>query len=275
VALPCGWIAGRVATRYGVPYVLTEHRSPFEENLVSRWSTRMTQEALEGAREVIALSPSLAASISRAFPTITPTVIGEVVHDPNRSWKPMRRSTRSESVRIASVGGLRHQKGIAHLVKAVASLVGAGLDLNLEIAGDGPLRAELEDLVVACGLESRCRFLGLVPRSQVFDLYRNSDLAVVSSLHETFCLAAAEALAHGIPVVTTRCGGPEHFIGDDNGATVAAGDAKALAEGIRDVVERLGSFDPREIRRDVLDTYGPVGFLRALLPIYDRAVRAA
>lgn len=275
VTLPCGWLARRVATRFNIPYVLTEHRSPFEDNLTSGWSRRLTREALEHARAVIALSPSLAASITRTFPAIIPAVIGEIVHNPPTSPNSMTRTASPGPVRIAAVGGLRPQKGFRNLVEAVALLVDDGLDLHLGIAGDGPLRAELEALVSARGLEHRCRFLGLVPRSQVFDLYHRSDLAVVSSLHETFCLAAAEALAHGLPVVTTRCGGPEHFIGEDNGIAVDADDVEALAEGIRLVVKRLGSYDPGTIRQGVVNGYGPEAFLRDLLPIYDRATRAA
>ena len=117
--------------------------------------------------------------------------------------------------------------------------------------------------------------MGALARTGVHALLSRSDLLVVSSLHETFCVAAAEALAFGIPVVTTRCGGPEGFVTPECGCVVEAGDATALADGIRDVISRLGTFDAVAIRRNIVDRFGPTAFLSQIDAIYGEVLGVA
>ncbi len=268
VSLPCGWIAVRIGSEHGIPVVVTEHMSPFTNHLRSWWSRRLTRMALQPSGAVVALSPSLASAITGFCPAVQPHIIGEVLGDPRANRHPLRKSHRPGRPRIAFVGGLRPQKGVGFLLEAAALLANDGVELDLELGGDGPLRPLLEQKARELGLESRCRFLGQLTRNEVFDLFDRSDLAAVPSLHETFCLAAAEALACGLPVVATRCGGPEYFVNSTNGCTVRPASAEDLAAGIRQCVARLASFDPSAIRNEVLSEFGPERFLQKVTGVY-------
>jgi glycosyltransferase involved in cell wall biosynthesis len=102
------------------------------------------------------------------------------------------------------------------------------------IAGDGPIRAELERQVASLGLEQDVRLLGFVPDAELPMAYRSADLTVVPSVAlEGFGLVVAESLAAGTPCLVTPVGGlPEAVSGLSPALVLRATGAEAIAEGI-------------------------------------------
>lgn len=117
-------------------------------------------------------------------------------------------------------GRLSHEKGVAILLEAVRTT-----GIPVKIAGDGPLRAALETAA-----PENVNFLGRLDPRELAALYRGARLAVVPSIaRETFGIAAAEAMAHGLPVVVTSGGAlPELAEDDVCGAVVPPNDIFAL-----------------------------------------------
>ena len=99
--------------------------------------------------------------------------------------------------------------------------------------GEGPERAALEAKARALGLQEIVRFEGVVPQSQVFELMQSADAVVLPSLHEPFGIAAAEAMALGVPTVITDAYGFKDLAGRDGAALlVKPGDSRSLAEAL-------------------------------------------
>src|SRR5690606_38200105 len=93
--------------------------------------------------------------------------------------------------------------------------------------GDGPLRQSLQALAATLGVEAQVHFHGAVDHQRLPDLYRNAELCLLSSRHESQNLAVLEAAACGTPVVGTAVGVIPELVPPD--CVVAAGDAGALA----------------------------------------------
>ena len=134
------------------------------------------------------------------------------------------------------------QKGHEHLLRAARALP----HIRFLLAGDGPLRAELENRARGLGVEERITFLGR--REDMPALLATCDLVVLPSLYEGLPLSLIEAMAARRPIVATDIGGTRELI--DHGQTgllVPPQDAEALAEAIRGLVvdpalsRRLGS----------------------------------
>ena len=87
-------------------------------------------------------------------------------------------------------------------------------EVRLVLAGSGPLRGEIEARARRAGVGDRVIFLGEVGFATLPEVYRAADLKVISSDYESFCFAAIEAMASGLPVVTTDCGWVPGLIGD-------------------------------------------------------------
>lgn len=117
------------------------------------------------------------------------------------------------TVVLGIAGRLEPVKGFALAIQALGHLVAAGRDVTLRVAGSGSERAALESLVAALGLTARVRFLGFVEDMASF--YRGIDLFLCPSLREAFGLVAAEAMAHGLPVLCTAVDGLPEVVEND------------------------------------------------------------
>lgn len=108
---------------------------------------------------------------------------------------------------------------------------------NIEalLAGDGPLRAELEQQSRDLGLSQNVRFLG--DRRDIPAICASLDLSVLPSLSESLSNAVIESMAQGVPVIAARVGGNEELLGDERGVLVPANDDQALAKAILDLLQ--------------------------------------
>jgi len=134
---------------------------------------------------------------------------------------------------------LSRQKGIPDLIEAAQRVCAKCPRAMFVIAGDGPLRAELESLGRQSGLGSRLRFLGF--RNDMPHFIAALDLYVLPSLWEGLPLALCEALAVGKPIICTNVGGNSEVVIDgENGYVVPAADPMALSVAILKVSQRSG-----------------------------------
>lgn len=132
---------------------------------------------------------------------------------------------------VGSLGALETRKGQRYLLEAAALLRAQGIPLECRLAGDGPLRRELEAESQRLGLGAAVRFLGFV--TDAADFFAGVDILAMPSLYEGLGVAALEAMAAGKPVVATRVGGlVESVLDGVTGFLVPARDAGALAAAL-------------------------------------------
>ncbi|WP_436762436.1 glycosyltransferase [Streptosporangium sp. V21-05] len=137
---------------------------------------------------------------------------------------------------LACVANFRPEKNHALLVRAAAEVLRARPDALFLLAGDGPLREETARETERLGLRDRIRVLG--PVRQARRLAAAADLLVLSSHYEGLPVVVMEALAAGVPVVSTEVGGiPELVSPGWNGILTEPGSPEALASGILKAME--------------------------------------
>ncbi len=139
---------------------------------------------------------------------------------------------------VLGLGRLHPNKGWADLLHAFAQLPDAlgGRPLHLAMVGDGPLRAELEQLAVALGIAARVRWAGW--QQDPAPWYQLADAFVCASVHEPLGNVILEAWANRAPIVSTRAQGPLELMRDgETGLLVPIGDPAGMAAAIRHMLE--------------------------------------
>jgi L-malate glycosyltransferase len=147
------------------------------------------------------------------------------------------------SALAVNVGALVPHKDHANLLRCAALLRTRCSSLHWAIAGDGPLRGELEGLRDALGLRERVHLLGHV--SEPLRLVAEADVFAMSSREEGLGTSVLDAMARGIPVASTTAGGLPEMLGDGAGLLVPPEQPSALAEAVARLLE-----DP-ELRAEV------------------------
>jgi glycosyltransferase involved in cell wall biosynthesis len=138
------------------------------------------------------------------------------------------------SRRLVCVGRLCEQKGQLLLVEAVSRLAEQGVELELVLAGDGEMRADLEALIARYGLKERVRVTGWISSSQVRNEILAARALVLPSFAEGLPVVLMEAMALRRPVISTYVAGiPELVHPGEHGWLVPAGDVDALVEAMR------------------------------------------
>lgn len=165
----------------------------------------------------------------------------------------------NDSRNLVCVGRLCEQKGQSLLVAAVARLVRKGEDIHLTLAGDGPMREELEQMVSLHKVESYITITGWISSEQVREQILSSRALILPSFAEGLPVVIMEAMALQRPVISTYVAGiPELVVPGENGWLVAAGDVEKLSDIMLEVLhtpgadlERLG----RNARNGVLENH--------------------
>jgi colanic acid/amylovoran biosynthesis glycosyltransferase len=145
-----------------------------------------------------------------------------------------------EPIKVVTVARLVEEKGHRYAIEAISELVRKHMDLQYIIAGDGPLRRDLDNLVSKLGLGRHVRFLGAVDQNEVLELYRQAHIFILPSVigrnggTEGQGLALQEAQAVGLPIISTSIGGiPEGVLDGKSGFLVQERDVDALTERLQ------------------------------------------
>lgn len=165
-----------------------------------------------------------------------PTPIHVVHHGTDlRRFSPSRR--RPELDLIVSVGRLVPKKGYPVMVQALRLMALSGVSFRCEIYGGGPMREELETMVSDSGLQGRISFHGARPQDEIAGAYARAAVFVLAPVvvadgdRDGIPNVLVEAMASGVPVVSTRISGIPELIDDGNsGLLVEPGDPQALAD---------------------------------------------
>ncbi|MSU54323.1 MAG: glycosyltransferase [Candidatus Staskawiczbacteria bacterium] len=192
-----------------------------------------------GASAVVAVSAGVAKDLT---PVLKKQIDVRVIYNPVVSKDIFALS--SEEVRypwfadkkipiILSVGRLVKAKNHGLLLKAVASVL-KKKDVNLVILGEGNERKDLENLALALGIQNNVSLIGF--KDNPFAYMAKADVFVNSSIREGFGNSIVEAMALGLPVISTDCSGPAEIIGD-SGIIVPQENVSALADAIIKVLE--------------------------------------
>ena len=278
---PDGVIAARLGRELGIPVVVSEH------SVWQQWFGRhprvraQVERALADIARLTAVSEALRRDMAPFVNGMVPIDVLPNVVDDETFAPPSPGGPEADPNQLLFVGTIRRVKGLDVLVRAIAQLAEKRPALRLTVVGGAFYRAyarderDVRELASTLGLGERIRFLGERNPAEVAQEMRASAMLVVPSRRETFSLVTAEALACGIPVVATRCGGPEEIVTPNVGRLVAVDDVGALAEGIEFVLDDRARYPAATLREWAVTQFGRAVAATRLGTLYARVLGSA
>jgi glycosyltransferase involved in cell wall biosynthesis len=258
--------------RYGAPYLMTEHSSHFVHEL-PRWlppKKLFAQFAARRARFITVVSETLQKAITGFGLHGRYAIVPNVIFSP-----PLALTSYGESsVRIVAIGGLTDErKNIAGLIRAFGEIHDHLPETTLHIVRPVPDEQLMQAAITTGLLNHKIFFHDYLPNEEVYQLLAGASFLVVNSLSETFSMSAAEALACGKPVITTRCGGPEEFVSEERGRLIDVNKPEQLKEALIWMRTHYLDFDPQKLKSFIRENYSPEVVGKKFLELYTLALR--
>jgi glycosyltransferase involved in cell wall biosynthesis len=165
------------------------------------------------------------------------------------------------------------RKNISGIIGALHDLLPFRTDFELQIIGDGIDRIYFEDLCTHLGMkDSVVFFQGYLSEERLAEYMRNADFFILNSTNENFSVVCAEALASGIPVLSTCCGGPEEFINEHVGILIPRGNKQELMNAICYLLDNADTYDPCMLHNYIKNKFGYETVGKQLFTLYSAIV---
>lgn len=171
----------------------------------------------------------------------------------------------TDRFRFVNVAILTERKNQKLLIEAFADQFAGQEKYSLVIAGDGPLKSELEALARSRGVADQVEILGFIDRERVISLLDESHVFVLPSHSETFGVVVVEAMARGLPAITADIDGTREIILPENGVVFPPNDREALGLAMIKMAREYDSYNFDDVVASVRRRYGPDALVNALL----------
>lgn len=262
--------AAALSRSSGIPFVLTEHRpSSIGRTRIPGWRGPAFRAASE-ARALVAVAKGFVPELNEGYGEAAsgrwqyvPGLLSPQFQDIE-----IQRETHEEFV-FGHVSHLAPGKRVDLLLRAFSRVIEGGTQARLRIVGGSDALPELKRTAADLGVDHLVHFAGPVSREHIVEQFRRMDAFVLPSVAEAFGTVLWEAMACGVPIISTRTWAGENAVEEGvTGYTSPIDDESALAETMSRMVRDREDFDPEVIRRKCLEHCGHDEFIRQYLALY-------
>tara|TARA_B100000886_G_C20425790_1_gene493914 strand:+ start:216 stop:1346 length:1131 start_codon:yes stop_codon:yes gene_type:complete len=257
-----GEIALWIKDKYNIPFVVTEHSTGFARRIYNRRQLQLAKQVFTNSECNIAVSEpfcSLLEDKMKEHFKYIPNVV-----DTNFFTLPLKKSNTNKFT-FLNVGHLDKKKNQLGLIKAFKKSFFGQNSYHLKIIGDGSERKNLEYFVREEKLELQVHIVGKKNRNEVKFEMQQADCFVLSSYHETFGVVLIEAMSCGLPVLSTKSGGPESIIKNSNLGIIC--DFKDLDKEMLKIIK--SNFNSDYIRKYIIDNFSEKIIFQQIIEVYN------
>lgn len=232
-------VAGLVHQISGIPYSFTAHAVDIYKNTVK---PRILRKRMSNAEFVVTVS-----NVNKHFlEELSPESKDKIVVVYNgidlKRFRHVDRSSK-EPFTILCVGRMVEKKGLEYLIEACADLKSQGFDFKCNIIGKGKLRPKLNSMIAELDLKDQVKLAGVVTQDKIAQWFNEADAFVLPCIiaqdgnREGLPVSISEALASGLPVITTDVAGITEAVSHgENGLIVPERDTQAISTAIRELI---------------------------------------
>lgn len=264
-----GFVSVKVLEQTSIPLVLTEHWSRINQDELPAHLEKIAASTYHKVDKLIAVGTKFASRLEKNFQVET-TIIPNIVDTSSFSYKNI---SRDQVFRFISTGSLKKIKGMDILIKAFNRAFGKNDIVELYIFGEGPERKDLEKLITELGLDDKVFLMGMRHRNEISETMHESHCFVLASKSETFGVAFIEAMAAGLPVIATECGGPEDFVDESNGILVPVRSESKLCSALQYMYHHIDKYNREAISKDIIQKFNSTRIAQKLIGEYNEVIK--
>lgn len=258
-----------IKRQYKIPVLGLEHWSEMGKVHPSARALRKAARVYPQLDKLLVVSHALRDNIHKYVGVnsdVLPNVIGE-------EFRYLGNHHDNRKVKFVSTGNLLYCKRMDLIIRSLSLNRDMADKCSVTIVGDGVDHRMLQDLIVEYHLEETVRLVGRKTRKEIVEILNDSDVYIMASESETFGVAAAEALACGIPVIATDCGGPRDFVSQVNGVMIPINDEYKLAEAIFYMIEHHKEYSKKAIAEDFHNRFSAEAIADQLTDIFTTIIK--
>lgn len=258
-----GRLARYLKKKHNINYVVTEHYSYLRKKNMSKKHFNEALVTYQNSTQNYAVSNEFADFLKTKFNTnfnFLPNFI-------NTNFFTLKaKKTSTSQLKFINIGNLVAIKNQELLIKAFFKAFGTQSIHTLKIVGDGPQKASLERLIADLNMQSSIELTGLATRNKIKTLLHDADIFVLSSHKETFGVVLIEAMSCGLPVISTKNGGAESIVTNENLGILCNNDIDSIVQALQDVSNN--HYDSNYIRKHIIDNFSEEAIVETLKRIY-------
>lgn len=267
VTVPAGYATCVLGKKYGIPVVVTEHGGNLERFFKNDKFKEYTKFVMEN---------SVYTTVSNYMKQIVLKYYKECDVIPNQVDVELFKNDVIRRIdgefRLVMVCALREGKRLDIAFKAIRKLIDEGMKIHLDVVGDGFYEDVYKRAMLEEGLEEHVTFLGRKNKEEISKLLLKEHALLISSELESFAIPGVEALASGMPVISTDCLGPSEFIDNKCGSLCRVNDPDDMARAIKEVYENYSKYE-REHLENVANKFSEKSVVEKAKKVYKRALK--
>lgn len=266
VIVPAGVAACMIGKKYHIPVVVTEHCGDLERFFSKEPYKKYSNFVLKN---------SVYSCVSSYMKDIINKYHKDIYLLPNTVninifSNQVKRKVKDE-FRFVIVCALRDGKKIDVALEALNILRNENINVHLDIIGSGFLEDYYKKVCHDLNLDDIVTFMGQKSKPEIAEIFKKEHALIISSELESFAIPGIEALASGMPVVSTDCLGPRMFINKSTGILCKVNDKKDLARSMKLLINHYNEYDSNNIR-DFAKKFGEDEVVKTAVNLYELAI---
>lgn len=258
----------KLAKKENVKLVLTEHLACLTLPDAMKKYKVLVDKTYSKADKILTVSPALQKILKDSFgynSLYVPNVIN------TEAFKFIEREKKN-SFEFITVGSLIQRKQIDLVVKVFAKHISNFNGARLTIIGEGEDRKIIEKIITEYKVKEKVKLCGLQSREFIAKAMQKAHCFVLPSRAETFGVVYVEAMATGLPVIATKCNGPEHFINETNGLLIEVDDENALKKAMIYMYNNAHNYNAKAIAANIQKEFSEEALVKRLKNTYNEVI---
>jgi glycosyltransferase involved in cell wall biosynthesis len=268
--LTTSYVATLLKKKWNIPLVAIEHWSEINKDKLNSWVKKVGQLTYNNVDRLISVSLSLQDRIVQHFGVNSLVIHNMVGAD---FFNQKNKFNFDGKIKFVTTGRLVYGKGFDLLPRAFAKLNLPKDKWEMNIIGGGEEYDNLQKQINELKLQDNIHLLGQKTKAEVVDILKISNAFILPSRAENFSVAVLEALACGLPVISSICGGIRECIFDFNGLLFPVDDVDALADAIKYMFDNYQSYDRQKIAEDCKNRFSPEVIAHQLTDVFELVLK--